>query len=277
MTQLDRAHDELLDLAKKRLKINPGLESVLATKNVQTMGEEFNSEMRIQVYQLLRSGLFDDIDAAIGKAEQRVYSESDELEIQDAVVKNMKPLEDKLGEAFADFLIIIFNLGGQDFLNRSNIPATFKLTNQQVIAAVRQGAKLKLSGVDETTAKWVKDQIVSGKKSGLSNAQIADTIRDAVPETYKGRADRIVRTETSQMVGESEHITADRNGASHKEWVTVSDGEVCDLCEDNEMAGQIGIDQKFPSGDLYEPAHPNCRCLVEYVFTPFMGSIWHGQ
>lgn len=277
MSELDHAHDELLKAARARLKINPGLESVLARKEVKEIEEMVNDEMRIQVYELLRSPMFESIDEAIGKAEVRVYTESDELEVEDAVREEMDDLADRVGETFADFLILVFNLGGQDFLNKHNIPATFDLKNKSVLNAVQAKARSTLAGVDDTTVKWVRDQIMDGKRAGFSNAQIADSIRDAVPQTYEGRAERIVRTETSHMVGESEQITADRNGAGHKEWVTVGDGTVCPICEANEGVGIIGIDEVFPSRDLHEPAHPNCRCLVEYIFTPFMGSTWHGQ
>lgn len=280
MHNLDHAHEHLNDIVKRKLKINPGLTAVEQHPETSSISKTLRKAMIAQVNDLLKSGMFDDVDRAIGKLAketERIITDSDELEIEDAVKKNIKPMSEKVGEAFADFLILIFNMGGQDFLNKHNIPAEFKLTNAGIQDGVRQGGKLTLQGVDNTTAEWVADQISSGRKAGKSNADIADAIRDKVPQTYEGRAERIVRTESANMVGDSEQITAQRNGASHKEWVTVSDGNVCPVCEENEGAGVIGIDQAFPSGALREPAHPNCRCLVEYHFTPFMGTIWHGQ
>lgn len=279
MSALDRAQDEVEHLIKAKLKINPGLEAVERRKEYGETREALALAMKRQVSELLRSNLFEDISAAIGSAKKadRIDSESDELEVQDAVKKNIKPIEDEVGETLADFLIMAFNMGGQDFLNKHNIPATFDLQNEDIIQSVKATGSAVLSGVDETTAQWVTDQIVSGRAAGLSNAEIADQIRTQIPQTYDGRAERVVRTETARMVGESENQTATKNGASHKEWSTVGDRGVCPICQGNEDVGLIGLDESFPSGDKQEPAHPNCRCLVEYIFTPFMGAIWHGQ
>lgn len=280
MSELDHAHSELEDVLKGTLEINPGLESILRRKEVKRMRKHFESAFDEQIEKLLRSGVFKRIDNTIGtkKADDvRIYTESDEEEIADAVDAFLQPIarQRNTAEAFADFLIIIFNLGGQDFLDKHRIPATFDLTNEDVIGRIIRRSKASLSGMDQTTSKWITDQVIDLRSKGLSNARIADEIRDLVPQTYTNRAEAIVRTETSYMVGDSEHETAVNNGASHKEWVTV--GGACPICEENAEAGTIGVAEKFPSGDPMEPAHPNCRCLVEYIFTPFQGFIWHGQ
>lgn len=279
MSALDSAKDEVESLIKRRLKINPGLEAVERHPAYSKAMDALAFAMKKQVYEVLRSDLFDDINRAIGSAKKAdvISTESDQIEVQDAVNANITKIEDEYGEAFADFLILLFNMGGQDFLNKHNIPATFDLTNPDIIQSVKSTSSLVLKGVDETTSSWIADQIMAGRDAGLSNADIASNIRDAVPQTYDGRAERIVRTETARSVGSAESVTATKNGASHKEWVTVADGAVCQICQDNEDTGTIGLQQPFPSGDQQEPAHPNCRCLVEYVFTPFQGSIWHGQ
>lgn len=279
MKRLDEVLNDLNAIVKRRLKVNPGLEAVIATRQYKKMVISLSAEMREQVYHVFDSGVLDVIDSRIGgvaKASERIESESDELEIQDAVVEHMKPVSDETARAFSDFLILVFNMGGQDFLNKHNIPKTFELTNKEIIKGVDTTAKTVLKDIDETTTKWIRDQISSGRSAGLSNSQIVDQISDAVPKTYANRAERIVFTETSSMVGRSEHEAAKRNGAAHKEWVTVGDSTVCPICESNEEVGFIGFDQKFPSGDLHEPAHPNCRCLVEYQFSPAMGFAWAG-
>jgi hypothetical protein len=47
-----------------------------------------------------------------------------------------------------------------------------------------------------------------------------------------------------------------------KRWVT--DGNPCDICENNALAGWIPVDEEFASGDDEPEAHPNCRCGVIY-------------
>ena len=36
----------------------------------------------------------------------------------------------------------------------------------------------------------------------------------------------------------------------------------CPDCEDNVLAGAIAAGDKFPTGDLFAPAHQGCRCLL---------------
>jgi hypothetical protein len=43
-----------------------------------------------------------------------------------------------------------------------------------------------------------------------------------------------------------------------KRWVT--NGDPCPTCDENALAGYIGMDESFPSGDDEPEAHPNCRC-----------------
>lgn len=290
MNELDKAHDNLNRLVKAKLKINPGLESVERRSEYGAMIDYFFIAFRKQINEFVKSDVWKEIENKLHPVGEKIskaepFSDDDFKGIQiivddyipELAVQKPKKNDDNISDMFADFLLLVFNLGGQDFLNKHNIPSTFSLTNESIKEDVKKEAKSLFSGIDESTSKWIVDQIADGRERGLSNEQIIYNIKDSVPETYLNRAERIVRTETSRMVGESEHITAKKNGASHKEWMTVSDGGVCPICEDNESVGMIGIDQNFPSGDSREPAHPNCRCLVEYTFTPFMSSIWSGQ
>ncbi len=48
-----------------------------------------------------------------------------------------------------------------------------------------------------------------------------------------------------------------------KRWFTNEDSLVCDLCRENEDAGEVNIDEPFPSGDDAPPAHPGDRCWIE--------------
>jgi SPP1 gp7 family putative phage head morphogenesis protein len=294
MNELDQAHNNLNTLIKAKLKINPGLESVERRSEYGAMINTFHRGFEKQIADFLKSDVWKQLDerfhAHATKADPnppyRLWTDADFKGVQVIVDDNLDPLADvqptesndhNMTDMFGDFLILVFNLGGQDFLNKHNIPKTFNLTNENISDSVKSQASASFSGLDETTSQWIVDQIATGRQNGMSDSDIADSIRDQVPQTYINRAERIVRTETARMVGQSEHVTATKNGASHKEWVTVGDGGVCDLCEGNEAVGTIGIDQRFPSGDSLEPAHPNCRCLVEYLFTPFMSSIWSGN
>lgn len=47
-----------------------------------------------------------------------------------------------------------------------------------------------------------------------------------------------------------------------KSWLCGKDKYVCDVCRENEKAGIIPLDVKFPSGHLYSPAGQLCRCVL---------------
>jgi len=52
-----------------------------------------------------------------------------------------------------------------------------------------------------------------------------------------------------------------RTGLYEKLWIT--DGNPCEVCDDNAIAGWIPADEEFPSGDDEPLAHPNCQCELE--------------
>lgn len=48
-------------------------------------------------------------------------------------------------------------------------------------------------------------------------------------------------------------------------WVVDNGGLPCADGEDNALAGAVGCEQPFPTGDLTPPAHPGCRCILAPV------------
>ena len=55
------------------------------------------------------------------------------------------------------------------------------------------------------------------------------------------------------------------NVVKRKEWLAGNDGLVCDICKKNVEVGAIPLSSKFPSGHLYPPAGPMCRCSLQPV------------
>lgn len=282
MQTLEQSQSVFMDFFK-RAKVNPELEALERHKIYKVAVKKFDRAMKAQVRELLASDLFENIDNRIGKAEDpyassRILTESDEEEIYDAVQQTLPPLKERVDPSFLIGLFVwLFNFGGQSFFDKHSIPREFNLRNPDIIKSLEVRSDLLLAGLDETTTKWVARQITNGREDGLSIKQIADRIKDRVPQTYANRAETIVYTESSDMIGRSELEAATRNGASHKQWVTVGDDRVDEDCEMNERAGNIGIGQNFPSGVSRNPAHPRCRCWVEFQFTPFQGFVWAGQ
>ena len=82
------------------------------------------------------------------------------------------------------------------------------------------------------------------------------------------RARTVARTETAIALGQGQKDGAKSQGRSQKRWVSQGDGDVSELCYQNDQQGWIPIDEAFISGDDTIPQHPNCRCNVQYRNTP---------
>mgnify|MGYP003288395256 CR=1 FL=1 len=267
---------------RKIVRVNPGLDNAVRspyfTRTVDTVYEALLQ----QTGAFLDSPALSEITQRIGKADldedtEYLFTEADAREIRRAVEEHTEPLDSHLDEAVLLALFIwAYESGGQDFLTRHQIPVTFKLTNQEIIRGMEAYRDQLIVKLDETTKNFIADQIITGKQQGLGNEAIADAIRDKIPQTYEGRAENIVFTETSNMIGAAQQTTAVKNGASHKEWITVGDEAVDEDCLMNEGAGMIGINAAFPTGHQREPAHPRCRCTVEYTMMPTLGYYWAG-
>jgi hypothetical protein len=63
-------------------------------------------------------------------------------------------------------------------------------------------------------------------------------------------------------------------GATEKAWITRGDLRVDLVCDRNESEGLIRIRDNFRSGHLTPPAHPGCRCTVEYLGVTRRSMYW---
>lgn len=140
----------------------------------------------------------------------------------------------------------------------------FKLTNPQYIDALEKQASylLNQSSLDETTIEQIISTISNARLEALTASETAQLISDSFDVISKSRADMIARTEAANSMGMANHATAKENGAETKQWVAAGGGND-EICGGNADVGFIPIDDEFPSGDMYEPGHPNCECYTE--------------
>lgn len=140
----------------------------------------------------------------------------------------------------------------------------FTLTNAKYIAALTDRANylLNKSSLDSTTLDQLISIISEGRLDGMTNDEVSQLISDRFDEISSSRADTITRTESANAMGMANHATAVENGAQTKSWIPAGGGND-EICGGNADAGEIPINQAFPSGDMYEPGHPNCECYTE--------------
>ena len=163
-------------------------------------------------------------------------------------------LEAALAEAFEAAAIMI----------DPSLPRTEAHKLAVKFAETHAGDLLKLDGdlsMAATTRNNVKGAVADVIERGESLGALKKAIRES--NTFsKERAMLTARTETAIAHGQGSREAAASSGRDMKRWVT--QGNACDICEENAGDGDIGFDEQFSSGDDTIPAHPNCECNVRY-------------
>lgn len=148
---------------------------------------------------------------------------------------------------------------------------TEALRNQDGIESLKRALRegLPLDGPRaERLDKYAQELIDQGLKPGSPEYEAA--LEKRRQELINERARTIARTETAKALETGEQEVAVNRGATHKVWLTVSDGRVSDFCAACEAQGPIPIDEDFVGDGSFDPTptapgHPNCRCTVTYI------------
>lgn len=138
-------------------------------------------------------------------------------------------------------------------------------------AEERAGELLSLEGpisVTRTTREGVRRLVGRAIDEGWGIRQLRNALRDSF-EFSTSRAETIARTETATSQGQGAEQAARIQGRDQKRWRTARDervdgGNASGPCIEAAGAGWIDIADDFPNGRSTIPAHPRCRCDVEY-------------
>lgn len=104
------------------------------------------------------------------------------------------------------------------------------------------------------------------EESDLTDKQLKDRLDREYNKLLRERKRDIAANEGNEAAGEGRYSNATGRGYKWKSWVTTQDERVCPICTGNEAEGIIPINQVFgASGTLHQPAHPRCRCSVNYL------------
>lgn len=118
--------------------------------------------------------------------------------------------------------------------------------------------------ITETTRDALRSLVQQAVDEGWTVNQTQEQIRNSTAFS-PSRALTIARTESAFARSTGTFIAAKGAGMSMKSWIL---GEsACAVCEANADQGRIPVEEAFESGDLYVPAHPNCRCTNGYYPT----------
>lgn len=145
------------------------------------------------------------------------------------------------------------------------------LKNQDGIDGIKRRLRegLPLDGPRVERLEKFKEELLA---QGLTPGTPAydDAVEKKRKQLIDERAKTISRTETAKALEGAEQAVAANRGATHKLWLTVSDGNVSSFCAACEAQGAIPIDEDFVGDYSFAatptaPGHPNCRCTVTYV------------
>lgn len=148
-----------------------------------------------------------------------------------------------------------------DWTPGSNDAAALLAANDQGggIAQLLHDAAIVIQGIEDTTLDDIGDLLADAVAQGLSVTQAAKEISDLLDDP--DRAEMIAQTEMARAMTTATLDSYAENGVAGKVWL-LSDG-ACDLCQENDADGEIGLDEDFTNGD--PPVHPYCVCAVAPV------------
>jgi SPP1 gp7 family putative phage head morphogenesis protein len=152
--------------------------------------------------------------------------------------------------------------GGDD------IPAIVDQVNERAVAWGETRSAELVTQIEDNTRDMLRATVAQAIREGWGAEELALRIEESAGFS-EYRARMIARTEVIAANNRGNFDAYKDSGvASGKEWLTAHDDLVEEICEENESAGAIGLDDVFPSGDDCPPAHPNCRCALLPVIAP---------
>jgi len=112
------------------------------------------------------------------------------------------------------------------------------------------------ASLSRTVVTMLRRRIGDGTDAG---EEVAERVGAAFREWRGERIERLVGDYAVQAF--SAGVTAAAPSGGQLRWVLTSPNG-CSDCDDNALAGGVAVDESFPTGHTYPPAHSGCRCMV---------------
>jgi cell division septum initiation protein DivIVA len=112
------------------------------------------------------------------------------------------------------------------------------------------------AGLSRTVVTMLRRRIADGTDA---REEVAERVGAAFREWRGERIERLVGDYAVQAF--SAGVVAANSSGGQLRWVLTSPNG-CSDCDDNALAGAVAVDDTFPTGHAYPPAHSGCRCLV---------------
>jgi hypothetical protein len=123
-----------------------------------------------------------------------------------------------------------------------------------------------VSDLSEEAAATIVESLRRRLEHALSAAagDEQNVLMEAVGAAYREwKSDRIERIAGDVLAAAFARGTwASAPDGTLLRWVVDDGGGPCPDCDDDVLAGSLPKGEAFPTGQLYPPAHPGCRCLL---------------
>lgn len=195
-------------------------------------------------------------------------------------IANRLPLVEEMTEDIVAYSSASLNRGANDGIRKLNlgrVGISFDLDNPEAVDYLEALETLQLSNykgsISRTTKEAIQKLLVDGARDGLSYSELAKQIMDQGESgvfSY-ARGELISVREIGFAYSKGERIVIDEyieetDAEMEKNWLTAGDGNVRPEHLENERAGWIPIDEKFPGTDESEAPSEDfgCRCVTSY-------------
>lgn len=257
------------EAVKKKLLIQTDTLPAKATKRAKTVASGLSRFLKKQ-------------GKKIGQAAAEAYSNvhKDDADDIDRILRDLDldwsslessvegSIADTAKESAADVLteLEITDQDVFDLVNKDAIDFAMKRAAELVGMKFEDGQLIENPdarwAITETTREELRRIVTKAFEDGQTPAELEQTIGDSF-QFSDSRAEMIARTEMAAAHVQGSLAAAERSGVAVKKFSMLSaDHDHDDECDDNEEAGEIDLDEDFPSGDDGPPFHPNCNCAL---------------
>ncbi len=159
--------------------------------------------------------------------------------------------------------------GTQGSFLTGGLTIAFDLQHPRAVAYMAEHGAQLVTKIDDTSKARIASIIARNLEEGVSYNDTAKQLRAEFQDFSRDRAHLIAVTEAGHAYehGNREAVQqlVDAGLEMEKAWIAVGDEDTCPICEGNDEAGWLPMDEEFPEGGMTtEDSHPGCRCATEY-------------
>jgi hypothetical protein len=166
-------------------------------------------------------------------------------------------------------------LGAENLLKQFSseaIDIIFNLKNPRAVEYLKNYGVNRVSQIDDTSKKILRNLLVDGIDKGLSYSRMVTLLKMQFGEWSTKRAKLIAVTEMGNAYQRGNLIVGQDLAASglkmEKSWLTRGDDKVDPHCSANAAQGWIDVNKEHLSGAMTPLDHPRCRCVELYRRKP---------